>query len=63
MNTVGNLGGAVAGYASGKVVDHYTKTAQPEMGWTINFISFGVVYLVAVLLWLRFDATKQVAQE
>ena len=63
MNTVGNLGGAVAGYASGKVVEHFTKTHSLETGWTINIISFGAVYIVAVLLWLRFDATKQVAQE
>ncbi len=68
MNTIGNLGGAVAGYASGKVVQSYprvlTDTAgSPGLGWTLNLVSFGAVYLVAVLLWLRFDATKQVAQE
>jgi MFS family permease len=63
MNTIGNLGGAVAGYASGKVVEYFTKTHSLERGWTINIISFGAVYLIAVLLWLRFDATKQVAQE
>ena len=63
MNTVGNLGGAVAGYATGRVLDHYKEIGTPEMGWVVNFISYGVVYLIAVLLWLRFDATKQVAQE
>ena len=63
MNTVGNLGGAVAGFATGWALDHYKRTDTPDMGWTVNFISYGVVYLIAVLLWLRFDATKQVAQE
>ena len=63
MNTVGNLGGAVAGYATGRVLDHYKEIGTPEMGWVVNFISYGVVYLIAVVLWLRFDATKQVAQE
>ena len=63
MNTVGNLGGAVAGYATGRVLDHYKPTSTPETGWVVNFTSYGIVYLVAVLLWLRFDATKQVAQE
>jgi MFS transporter, ACS family, glucarate transporter len=61
MNTVGNLGGAVAGFATGWALDYY-KTS-PEMGWKVNFISYGVVYLIAVVLWMRFDATKQVAQE
>ena len=37
MNTIGNLGGAVAGYASGWVVDAYKDTPTPHMGWTINF--------------------------
>jgi MFS family permease len=58
MNTVGNLGGAVAGVSTGWIVDQFGEGP----GWTINFISFGMVYVAAVFLWLRFDATKQVPQ-
>jgi hypothetical protein len=55
MNTVGNLGGAAAGFLTGWVLD-----ASRAHGWTINFLVFGGVYVVAMLLWLRFDATKPV---
>jgi nitrate/nitrite transporter NarK len=58
MNTIGNLGGFVAGISTGWILDLFGR----ETGWTINFISFGMVYVVAVFLWLRFDATRQVAQ-
>lgn len=58
MNTIGNLGGAVAGISTGAILDHYGT----QTGWTINFVSFGMVYVAAVLLWLNFDATKQVPQ-
>jgi ACS family glucarate transporter-like MFS transporter len=55
MNTIGNLGGAAAGYATGWVLQHF----QPN-GWPINFAIFGGVYVIAMLLWLRFDATRPV---
>jgi MFS family permease len=55
MNTVGNLGGAAAGFVTGWVLD-----ANKEHGWTINFVLFGSAYVLAMLLWLRFDATKPV---
>ncbi len=55
MNTVGNFGGAVAGITTGLVLDLF----EPH-GWTVNFLIFGGVYVVAMLLWLRFDATKPV---
>jgi MFS family permease len=58
MNTIGNLGGAVAGVTTGLVVEQF----GPSTGWTINFLSFGLVYVAAMLLWLRFDATRQVPQ-
>jgi MFS family permease len=54
MNTIGNLGGAFAGYATGWVLEH------SSYGWSANFFSFGVVYVVAALCWLRFDSTKSV---
>jgi hypothetical protein len=30
-------------------------------GWTVNIILFGTAYLIAVVCWLFFDATKPVA--
>ncbi len=53
MNTIGNLGGAAAGITTGLVLDYF----EPH-GWTVNFLIFGGVYVVAMFLWLRFDATK-----
>jgi nitrate/nitrite transporter NarK len=58
MNTVGNLGGALAGSSTGIVVHLFGK----ETGWTINLVSFGLAYVLAALFWLRFDATRPVAQ-
>ncbi|MHB1426141.1 MAG: MFS transporter [Gemmataceae bacterium] len=55
MNTIGNLGGAAAGITTGLVLDYF----EPH-GWTINFLIFGGVYIVAMFLWLGFDATKPV---
>jgi nitrate/nitrite transporter NarK len=56
MNTVGNLGGAAAGYLTGLVLQQLGH----QDGWTINFIIFGSVYLVAVGFWMLFDPTKPV---
>jgi MFS transporter, ACS family, glucarate transporter len=58
MNTVGNLGGAAAGITTGWILDRF----EPH-GWTVNFIVFGSVYVVAMFLWLRFDATKSLAPD
>jgi MFS family permease len=72
MNTVGNLGGALAGIATGKILDWHTSgyargtdafDAAMERGWTVNIFLFGTAYVVAVLCWLRFDATRPVAAE
>ncbi len=70
MNTVGNLGGFAAGTITGLILD----AARPEvavgeprppspLGWTINFLTFGGVYVIATLLWLRFDSTKPVVPD
>jgi ACS family glucarate transporter-like MFS transporter len=59
MNTVGNLGGAAAGSITGWLL----AALGEQMGWTVNFISFGGVYVMSMLLWLRFDSTRQVAQQ
>ena len=32
-------------------------------GWTINFLMFGGVYVIATFLWLRFDSTKPVVPD
>ena len=57
MNTIGNLGGASAGYATGWVLKY------SGYGWTANFFLFGLVYVIATLCWLRFDSTKPVVPE
>jgi len=59
MNTIGNLGGAAAGYITGKILVNYGA----ERGWRVNFFMFGAVYIVAVLCWLGFDSTKPVIVE
>lgn len=72
MNTIGNLGGTVAGVMTGVILDFHTGShvrdtaeyaAAKSQGWTINFIIFGSVYVVAVFFWLMFDSTKPVAPE
>ena len=71
MNTIGNLGGFVANILTGYVLRYYigdvTQAADPEAyaakshdAWFVNFLIFGGVYVVAVFLWLGFDATKPV---
>jgi len=78
MNTVGNLGGALAGKATGLIlklsiasyagthglaVDSLTDTerlAGQATGYQINFVTFAAVYFLAMLLWLRVDATESV---
>jgi hypothetical protein len=81
MNTIGNLGGAVAGMVTGRILNHYLadyaaargvavdalsaaeKAAGLLPGYHINFMTFAAVYAIAVLLWLRVDATKPVLAE
>ena len=61
MNTVGNLGGAAAGFATGYILKAYV--ADRDLGWKINFITFGGVYFIAVGCWLFFDSTKALVDE
>jgi MFS family permease len=111
MNTIGNLGGAAAGYLTGWILDAYTAEAKPQAvhaaaevagrflaapphagglfaglastgrhidrlheahhrlleatarGWEMNFFIFTLVYVLAMLLWLRFDSTKPVVPD
>ena len=71
MNTVGNLGGAVVGTTTGLILEWHTGLfargtteyeAAKNQGWTINIFLFGAAYVIAVLCWLKFDATKPVAE-
>jgi ACS family glucarate transporter-like MFS transporter len=72
MNTIGNLGGAIAGILTGKILDWHTGTlvrgtesyeAAKEMGWVVNISLFGSAYVLAVVCWFAFDATKPVVPE
>jgi MFS family permease len=67
MNTVGNLGGAAAGYLTGLVLEggDWTFALGSSGGihvtaWTVNFLIFGSVYIIAVGFWMLFDATRPV---
>jgi nitrate/nitrite transporter NarK len=61
MNTVGNLGGAIAGYATGRVMHWFSD--DRTLGWQINFASYAAVYFLAVALWMVFDSTKALVEE
>jgi MFS family permease len=65
MNTIGNLGGATAGFLTGQILQFYKTDTDPDnsLGWKINFISFAGLYAVAVVCWLFFDSTKPVCNE
>jgi ACS family glucarate transporter-like MFS transporter len=72
MNTIGNLGGALAGILTGQILDWHTgglargteayETAKNQ-GWTVNIFLYGAAYVLAVVCWFWFDATKPVAPE
>jgi nitrate/nitrite transporter NarK len=70
MNTIGNLGGALAGWLTGEIL-HLTlagvvpaqEAAARRVGYQINFVTFAVAYAVAVALWMRIDSTKPVVPE
>jgi MFS family permease len=81
MNTIGNLGGAAAGWVTGEILQYYLdekaellgkaakELSKPEKaaallpGYQVNFVIFGLVYVLAAVLWLRIDSTRPVAQE
>jgi MFS family permease len=58
MNTIGNLGGAVAGYATGYILKHASSVQE---GWRINFLSYTLVYVLATFCWFLFDASRPIA--
>ena len=74
MNTIGNLGGAVANKSTGLILFYYTQGIDQKMhpdeyfqasqpAWFINFLLFGGVYVIAAFLWMGFDATKPIEPE
>jgi MFS family permease len=81
MNTVGNMGGAAAGWITGTILESYVNARAAAANVTveqlsaadkaeallpayhINFIIFTVMYVIAVLLWLRIDPTQPVVPE
>jgi nitrate/nitrite transporter NarK len=74
MNTIGNLGGAVAGVMTGRIVDMAKasagKDASPgaieaaaRFGWDINFGIFAGVFALGTILWFFVDSTKPVAPD
>ncbi len=71
MNTIGNLGGFTANLSTGYVLKYFTsgidKDTRPDaysvaldLGWSTNVFVFGGAYVVAVFLWMLFDASKPI---
>lgn len=52
MNTLGNMGGAVATTASGYLVKYY--------GWSATFFVMSALSIIAAILFLRIDAEKKI---
>jgi nitrate/nitrite transporter NarK len=77
MNTIGNLGGAVAGFVTGWILQDNAEIVRilgnlglslPSMmlddpGWKINFLSYALVYALATVFWMRFDSTRPIVTE
>jgi MFS family permease len=76
-NLGGAVVGLVTGFILDRSLDSYAaargvavgalsaaeKDAGKLVGYKVNFLMFAVAYAVAVLLWLRFDATRPVVPE
>lgn len=78
MNTIGNLGGAVAGWATGTVLElaqAHVQSGQADTltrdqvlqaqhtGYQINLTLFALAYVIAVVMWLWFDSTRPVVAD
>jgi MFS transporter, ACS family, glucarate transporter len=81
MNTVGNLGGAAAGWLTGEILDHSLNSYAAERyvtvdsltsaekatgslpGYRVSFVLFSIVYFIAVLLWMKIDATRPIVPD
>ena len=73
MNTIGNLGGFAANIITGLGAQSLPRRASEacsrrykiaiQHAWLVNFVIFGIVYVLACFFWLGFDATKPIAPE
>ena len=57
MNTIGNMGAAVAGLTTSRILAQF---ATPNEGWHANFLLYACLYGIAVVMWSMFDATKPI---
>lgn len=61
MNMVGNLGGALGIYISGKILKAYTVNGSVQTdGYLICLTMFAIVYGLGVGAWLLIDTTKPI---
>lgn len=59
INTVGSIGGAIAGPTIGWVIMSFSSGEQPDAaGWQALFVLIGVVYVTCASLWLLIDCTR-----
>ncbi len=58
MNTIGNLGGAIAARITPMILTG--GTYGRDMGWRYNIFIYAGVYGIAVIMWSLFDASKPV---
>ena len=72
MNSIGNLGGFVANILTGQILKSWVQDLQPgtqayydatQPAWIVCFLSFGGIYVVAVVLWSFFVATRPVVPD
>jgi ACS family glucarate transporter-like MFS transporter len=67
MNTIGNLGGAVASFCTGLILEEcqnrYGKEEGKGIGWQVNLLMYAIAYLLSVAFWSVFNATKPVVDE
>jgi MFS transporter, ACS family, glucarate transporter len=60
MNTIGNLGGAVAAMITPWILTSVAEKFDRGIGWKANIFTYAAVYGIAVIMWCFFDASKPV---
>jgi MFS transporter, ACS family, glucarate transporter len=66
MNSIGNLGQAAVNVLTGLIMAICIHKFGPEgrsLSWQINLFCYGMAYVVAVVLWSVFDASKPLVAE
>jgi nitrate/nitrite transporter NarK len=64
MNMIGNLGGALTIFVTGRVLQEHTANGVPSVaGYQICMTMYAVAFAVGVLFWLRIDASKPLVPE